>query len=40
MTARVYEAFVEFDDNKSYLDKQKEAITDNPFAALGGLFDE
>ncbi|HEK9097979.1 TPA: 3'-5' exonuclease [Streptococcus equi subsp. zooepidemicus] len=40
MTARVYEAFVEFDDNKSYLNKQKEAITDNPFAALGGLFDE
>lgn len=42
MTARVYETFLEFDDNKTYLDHQEEekmSSGDNPFAALGGLFD-
>lgn len=39
MTALVYEKFLEFDDNKSYLSQQEEATADNPFAALGGLFD-
>ena len=39
MTALVYEKFLEFDDNKSYLNQQKEVAADNPFAALGGLFD-
>ncbi|EHI69043.1 DNA polymerase III, epsilon subunit [Streptococcus ictaluri 707-05] len=39
MTALVYEKFLEFDDNKSYLNQQEEVQTDNPFAALGGLFD-
>ena len=39
MTAFVYEKFLEFDENKSYLTQQEEAVTDNPFAALGGLFD-
>lgn len=41
MTALVYEKFLEFDDNKSYLDKQAESHGDNPFAALGlsGLFE-
>lgn len=39
MTAKVYEAFLELDDNKSYLEGQEEAHGDNPFAALGGLFD-
>lgn len=39
MTALVYEKFLEFDDNKSYLNQQKEVVADNPFAALGGLFD-
>ncbi|MBM7642517.1 3'-5' exonuclease [Streptococcus loxodontisalivarius] len=39
MTARVYEKFLEFDDNKSYLTQQEETHGDNPFAALGGFFD-
>lgn len=41
MTARVYETFLEFDDNKNYLNSQSQEDTDssNPFAALGGLFD-
>ncbi|MBF7095428.1 3'-5' exonuclease [Streptococcus sp. HF-1907] len=39
MTALVYEKFLEFDENKSYLTQQEEVVTDNPFAALGGLFD-
>ncbi|KHD46258.1 3'-5' exonuclease [Streptococcus hongkongensis] len=41
MTARVYETFLEFDENKAYLSQQVEesSSTDNPFAALGGLFD-
>lgn len=39
MTAFVYEKFLEFDENKSYLTQQEEVVTDNPFAALGGLFD-
>lgn len=39
MTALVYEKFLEFDNNKSYLNQQKEVVADNPFAALGGLFD-
>lgn len=42
MTALVYEAFCEFDDNKAYLDHQEQEQTDasNPFAALSGLFDK
>lgn len=39
MTALVYETFLEFDSNKSYLEEQEESHGDNPFAALGGLFD-
>lgn len=39
MTALVYEKFLEFDDNKSYLNQQKKVAADNPFAALGELFD-
>lgn len=39
MTAFIYEKFLEFDENKSYLTQQEEVVTDNPFAALGGLFD-
>ncbi|EHI73941.1 3'-5' exonuclease [Streptococcus tangpeifui] len=39
MTARVYEAFLELDSNKDYLNQQEEAHGDNPFAALGDLFD-
>ncbi len=38
MTALVYEKFMEFDDNKSYLNQQEEEHGDNPFAALGGFF--
>lgn len=39
MTAFIYEKFLEFDENKSYLTQQEEVVPDNPFAALGGLFD-
>ncbi|MGT2933788.1 3'-5' exonuclease [Streptococcus catagoni] len=42
MTARLYEKFLEFDDNKAYLKKQSKDLdqtSNNPFAALGGLFD-
>lgn len=39
MTALVYEKFLELDDNKSYLNQQEESHGNNPFAALGGLFD-
>lgn len=39
MTALVYETFLEFDSNKSFLDQQEENHGDNPFAALGGFFD-
>lgn len=39
MTALVYEKLLEFDSNKSFLDQQEESHGDNPFAALGGLFD-
>lgn len=39
MTAQVYEAFLEFDQNKAYLNQQEEAHGDNPFASLGNLFD-
>lgn len=40
MTALVYEKFLEFDDNKAYLEQSSSAsLTDNPFAALGDLFD-
>ncbi|MGT2929299.1 3'-5' exonuclease [Streptococcus dentasini] len=39
ITARVYEAFLELDSNKDYLNQQEEAHGDNPFAALGDLFD-
>lgn len=38
MTALVYEKFMEFDENKSYLTQQEEEHGDNPFAALGGFF--
>lgn len=40
MTALVYEKFLELDENKSYLDQQEEVVSDNPFAALGGLFED
>lgn len=42
MTALVYERFLEFDDNKSYLTEQEEDHGNNPFAMLGlsGLFDD
>ncbi|VTS44661.1 exonuclease [Streptococcus porcinus] len=39
MTARVYEAFLELDDNKNYLNQQEEVISNNPFAGLSALFD-
>ena len=39
MTAQVYEMFMEFDENKTYLTQQEEEHGDNPFAALGGFFD-
>lgn len=39
MTALIYEKFLEFDSNKSYLEAQEESHVDNPFAALGELFD-
>lgn len=39
MTALVYETFLEFDSNKSYLSQQQESHGDNPFAILGDLFD-
>lgn len=39
MTALVYETFLEFDSNKSYLSQQQESHGDNPFATLGDLFD-
>ena len=38
MTALVYEKFMEFDENKSYLNQQEEEHGDNPFAALDGFF--
>lgn len=37
MTARVYEAFVEFDDNKSYLDKQKKRLQTTPLQLWEGF---
>ncbi|HEO3238367.1 TPA: 3'-5' exonuclease [Streptococcus agalactiae] len=39
MTARVYEKFLDLDENKIYLKQQKEVAVDSPFAALGNLFD-
>ncbi|MBM7635278.1 3'-5' exonuclease [Streptococcus saliviloxodontae] len=39
MTAQVYETFLELDDNKDYLNTQKETHGDNPFANLSSLFD-
>ncbi|MFC3928151.1 3'-5' exonuclease [Streptococcus caprae] len=40
MTAKVYERFLEFDDNRQLLDQQEE-VTNNPFAGLdlSSLFD-
>ncbi|XCY62722.1 3'-5' exonuclease [Streptococcus iniae] len=37
MTARVYEAFLELDDNKQLLNQQEKVTGDNPFAALGNF---
>lgn len=39
MTARIYETFLEFDDNKQFLTYQEGVISNNPFAGLGDLFD-
>lgn len=39
MTARVYETFMELDDNKQYLTQQEEVASNNPFSGLGGFFD-
>ncbi|HEO6353783.1 TPA: 3'-5' exonuclease [Streptococcus agalactiae] len=39
MTARVYEKFLDLDENKIYLKRQKEVAVDSPFATLGNLFD-
>ncbi|MGT2667254.1 3'-5' exonuclease [Streptococcus rifensis] len=39
MTAQVYEAFLELDANKAYLAQQEQVTTDNPFAALGSLWE-
>lgn len=39
MTARVYEKFLDLDENKIYLKQQKEVAVDSPFAALRNLFD-
>lgn len=39
MTARVYEKFLDLDENKIYLKQQKEVAVDSPFATLGNLFD-
>ncbi len=38
MTALVYEKFMEFDENKTYLTQQEESHGDNPFAALGNFW--
>ncbi|MCC9970353.1 3'-5' exonuclease, partial [Streptococcus agalactiae] len=35
MTARVYEKFLDLDENKIYLKQQKEVAVDSPFATLG-----
>lgn len=39
MTAQVYEKFLEFDQSRTLLNQQEEVVKDNPFAALGNLFD-
>ncbi|HIC0281799.1 TPA: 3'-5' exonuclease [Streptococcus agalactiae] len=39
MTARVYEKFLDLDENKIYLKQQKEVAVDSPFATLVNLFD-
>lgn len=39
MTAKIYEQFLEFDENKSYLTQQETISSDNPFAGLSGLFE-
>lgn len=39
MTARVYEKFLDLDENKIYLKQQKEVAVDSPFATLGNFFD-
>lgn len=39
MTARVYEKFLDLDENKIYLKQQKEVAVDSPFVTLGNLFD-
>ncbi|HEN6709591.1 TPA: 3'-5' exonuclease [Streptococcus agalactiae] len=39
MTARVYEKFLDLDENKIYLKQQKEVAVDSPSATLGNLFD-
>ncbi|HGA0061325.1 TPA: 3'-5' exonuclease [Streptococcus agalactiae] len=39
MTARVYEKFLDLDENKIYLKQQKEVAVDSSFATLGNLFD-
>lgn len=39
VTARVYEKFLDLDENKIYLKQQKEVAVDSPFATLGNLFD-
>lgn len=39
MTANVYEKFLEFDENKAYLEQQEANSTNNPFAGLSGLFE-
>ncbi|HFH7862565.1 TPA: 3'-5' exonuclease [Streptococcus agalactiae] len=39
MTARVYEKFLDLDENKIYLKQQKEVAVDSPFATLGNLFE-
>lgn len=38
MTAKIYEKFLEFDENRQILDQQK-AVENNPFAGLAGLFE-
>ncbi|MCC9678728.1 3'-5' exonuclease [Streptococcus agalactiae] len=39
MTARVYEKFLDLDENKIYLKQQKEVAVESPFATLGNLFE-
>lgn len=40
MTALIYEKFLEFDNNKNYLNDHKETHGNNPFASLEAFFED